>query len=161
MKMNVVKQGEAVLREALELDEVCEVGLYNLAIIHQRFKNEPDEAEWLLRTLVSHHPRHAAGQLQLARVLVDKCGQARKKKNNHEEAGGYLEEAIGWYERSAKGQKDPEVTLIECLKAASQHGNNKQKVHAREAVSTIIRLSKIDLQPNTELEKQLESLRRV
>jgi predicted O-linked N-acetylglucosamine transferase (SPINDLY family) len=92
----VVIAADGVLSKALEKDPKNIVVLYNLALLYQKFKSNPnnnseehiqrldnvEKAEFLLKRLLTEtQGKHLAGMQQLGRVMVDKF-KALKTNNN-------------------------------------------------------------------------------
>jgi len=92
----IVIKADEVLSKALEKDPKNIVVLYNLALLYQKFKSNPnnnseehlqrlenvEKAEFLLKRLLTEtQGKHLAGMQQLGRVMIDKF-KALKSNNN-------------------------------------------------------------------------------
>jgi len=107
----VVATADAVLSKALERDPENIVVLYNLALLYQKFKSNPnknseehlqklenvEKAEYLLkRLLTGTQGKHLAGMQQLGRLMVDKF-KALKSNNNTSDIDSVAGNASGTY----------------------------------------------------------------
>lgn len=106
VRMEDPARAEGILEAALQLDDSCEVAMYNLGVLYHRYKKDHAAAEAMLRKLVaatqsdssaSNLPmssQRAAGVLQLARVLEDRYSEHGGGNVVSEEICRLYEEAI-------------------------------------------------------------------
>jgi tetratricopeptide (TPR) repeat protein len=71
MKLEDIKNAEAVLKKAVAIDVNHEVALFHLGMLHARYTNKHPTAEEYFRKVLSKNPKHVACSHNLARLLID------------------------------------------------------------------------------------------
>ena len=149
-----VKVAEKALGNALQSDPKNLVALYNLAVLHQKFKANSfvgsaqgekistpleniEKAEFLLKRLLTETKgQHLAAMQQLGRVLVDKF-----KIQNSSTETALIDTAMDCYENAISMKLDkgitnptsaasPQTALLEYLKIVNSHATNRQKLRS-------------------------------
>lgn len=78
MRMDNAPKAEGILQAALNMDETCEIAMFNLGVLLHRHKHDDEAAELMLQRLLKTAPKHGAGSLQLARLLSERyCKKAK------------------------------------------------------------------------------------
>lgn len=103
---------EPLFQAALKLDSACEVALYHLALLYVKEKKLLDQAELLLKQLLTISPQHANGTLTLARLLADKVQAMSKAGGTSSSREPLVEETLSCYDRAIQLTK--EVHRTDC-----------------------------------------------
>ena len=132
----IVTRAEAVLTKTLEQDPKNVVGLYNTALLFQKFKTNPnsssedstqllenvEKAEKLLKILLSEtQGKHLAGMQQLGRVMIDKYKALKSNGLDPEALAEHLDTAMDCYESTIlmKLEKNDGKTVSSSLASAA------------------------------------------
>lgn len=103
---------EPLFQAALKLDSACEVALYHLALLYVKEKKLLDQAELLLKQLLTISPQHANGTLTLARLLADQVQAMSKAGGTSSSREPLVEETLSCYDRAIQLTK--EVHRTDC-----------------------------------------------
>lgn len=129
VRLENATMAEPLLTAALKLDGQCEVALYHLALLFYREKKTShlDQAEGLLRQVITHNPNHANAILTLARLFSDSVqalGSSAQPSSGNALSGkvpkawigkskdALCEECVSLYERAVQLSKEVNVQKI-------------------------------------------------